>query len=57
VLGLVDIHAIGQLVDHMIAGDGAAGLSLINRLAADGTEPSQLVDQTLAYLRGFFLWE
>jgi DNA polymerase-3 subunit gamma/tau len=52
VLGLVDVHAIGRLVDCMISGDGAAGLSLINRLAAEGVEPNQLVDQTLAYLRG-----
>jgi DNA polymerase-3 subunit gamma/tau len=52
VLGLVDIHTIGRLVDCMIAGDGGAGLSLINQLAAEGVEPNQLLDQTLAYLRG-----
>jgi DNA polymerase-3 subunit gamma/tau len=52
VLGLVDAHAIGRLVDHMATGDAAAGLSLINRLVADGVELGELVDQIVTYLRG-----
>jgi DNA polymerase-3 subunit gamma/tau len=52
VLGLVDAHTIGGLVDFMAAGDVAAGLSLINSLVADGVELGELVDQIVAYLRG-----
>jgi DNA polymerase-3 subunit gamma/tau len=52
VLGLVDAHTIGGLVDFMATGDGAAGLSLINILVADGVELGELADQIVAYLRG-----
>ena len=52
VLGLVNAGAIGQLVDHMAEGDGAAGLHLLGELVADGVELGQLVDQIIAYLRG-----
>ena len=52
VLGLVDAHTIGGLVDFMAAGNVAAGLSLINTLVADGVELGELVDQIVAYLRG-----
>jgi len=52
VLGLVDAHTIGGLVDFMATGDVAAGLSLINTLVADGVELGELVDQIVAYLRG-----
>ena len=52
VLGLVNAGAIGQLVDHMTEGDGAAGLSLLGEMVADGVELGQLVDQIIAYLRG-----
>jgi DNA polymerase-3 subunit gamma/tau len=52
VLGLVDAHTIGGLVDFMATGDAAAGLSQINTLVADGVELGELVDQIVAYLRG-----
>jgi DNA polymerase III gamma/tau subunit len=52
VLGLVDAHTIGGLVDYMATGDVAAGLSRINSLVADGVELGELVDQIVAYLRG-----
>jgi DNA polymerase III subunit gamma/tau len=52
VLGLVDAHTIGGLVDLMATGDAAAGLSLINTLVADGVELGELVDQIVSYLRG-----
>jgi DNA polymerase-3 subunit gamma/tau len=52
VLGLVDAHTIGGLVDFMSTGDAAAGLSQINTLVADGVELGELVDQIVAYLRG-----
>jgi DNA polymerase III subunit gamma/tau len=52
VLGLVDAHTIGGLVDFMATGDSAAGLSLINTLVADGVELGELVDQIVSYLRG-----
>jgi DNA polymerase-3 subunit gamma/tau len=52
VLGLVDAHAIGDLVDFIAMGDSAAGLSLINTLVAEGVELGELVDQIVSYLRG-----
>jgi len=52
VLGLVDIHAIGRLVDAALTPDAAAGLSFINGMVAEGVELGQLVDQVVAYLRG-----
>jgi DNA polymerase-3 subunit gamma/tau len=52
VLGLVDAHAIGDLVDFIATGDGAGGLSLINTLVAEGVELGELVDQIASYLRG-----
>lgn len=51
VLGLVNAQTIGRLVDCMALNDVAAGLTLLNRLVADGVELGQLVDQILAYLR------
>ena len=50
VLGLVNAQTIGTLVDCIAANDTAAGLTLINRLVADGVELGQLVDQIVAYL-------
>jgi DNA polymerase-3 subunit gamma/tau len=52
VLGLVDAHTIGRLVECMATGDAAGGLSLINTLVADGVELGELVDQVVSYLRG-----
>jgi DNA polymerase III gamma/tau subunit len=52
VLGIVDSHTIGRLVDLMAAGDAGAGLSLINELVVEGVELGELVDQIVAYLRG-----
>ncbi len=51
VLGLVDAQAIGQLVDCLARNDAAGGLTLLNRLVAEGVELGQLVDQIIAYLR------
>ncbi len=51
VLGLVNAQTIGQLVDCMAQNNAAAGLTLLNRLVAEGVELGQLVDQILAYLR------
>jgi DNA polymerase III subunit gamma/tau len=51
VLGLVDAQTIAQLVDAMIGHDAASGLTLINKLVANGIELGELVDQILAYLR------
>jgi DNA polymerase-3 subunit gamma/tau len=52
VLGLVDAHTIGGLVDFMAAGDASSGLILIDTLVADGVELGELVDQIVGYLRG-----
>jgi DNA polymerase-3 subunit gamma/tau len=51
VLGLVSAGAIGRLVGHMVAGEAAAGLTLINQSVAEGVELGQLTDQVVAYLR------
>ncbi|MDQ1301637.1 MAG: polymerase subunit gamma/tau, partial [Chloroflexota bacterium] len=51
VLGLVNAQTIGKLVDCIALNDTAGGLTLLNRLIADGVELGQLVDQIVAYLR------
>ena len=51
VLGLVNAQTIGKLVDYIALNDAAAGLTLLNRLVAEGVELGQLVDQIVAYLR------
>lgn len=51
VLGLVNAQTIGKLVDCIALNDTAGGLTLLNRLIADGVELGQLVDQIIAYLR------
>lgn len=51
VLGLVSAQTIGKLVDCIALNDAAGGLTLLNRLIADGVELGQLVDQIIAYLR------
>jgi DNA polymerase-3 subunit gamma/tau len=51
VLGLVDAQTIAELVDAIITHDAASGLTLINKLVANGVELGELVDQILAYLR------
>ena len=52
VLGLVNMGAIGRLVDHMAVQDTAAGLLLIGQMVGEGVELGQLADQVVAYLRG-----
>jgi DNA polymerase-3 subunit gamma/tau len=54
-LGTSSQHAVAQLVDHLIAGDAAAGLRLINQVVDEGTDPRQLTRQLLEYLRGLLL--
>jgi DNA polymerase-3 subunit gamma/tau len=51
VLGLVNAQTIGKLVDCIALNDTAGGLTLLNRLVAEGVELGQLVDQIVAYLR------
>lgn len=51
VLGLVNQTTIGNLVDHMAAGNAGEGLALLNALVAEGVELGQLADQVIAYLR------
>ncbi len=54
-LGTSPQHAVAQLIDHLIAGDAAAGLRIINQVVDDGTDPRQLTRQLLEYLRGLLL--
>jgi DNA polymerase-3 subunit gamma/tau len=55
VRGTVSSQAIVELVDLMAAGDAAAGLTLINEMAAEGIDLRQLTLQLLAHLRAVLL--
>jgi DNA polymerase-3 subunit gamma/tau len=54
-LGTVSSQAVKNLVDHLAAGDVAAGLSQIGDAIADGADPRQLNRELLSYLRGLML--
>lgn len=55
VLGLVASQAVMDLADRLVDRDLAAGLDLINRVVAEGTEPRQLTREFVEYLRGLLL--
>ncbi|HID85886.1 MAG TPA: DNA polymerase III subunit gamma/tau [Anaerolineae bacterium] len=54
-LGTVPSQAVEELVDHILDGDVAAGLRLINQAVDDGMDPRQLNRQLLEHLRGLLL--
>jgi DNA polymerase-3 subunit gamma/tau len=54
-LGTVPSQAVEELVDHILEGDVAAGLRLINQTIDDGLDPRQLNRQLLEHLRGLLL--
>jgi DNA polymerase-3 subunit gamma/tau len=54
-LGTVSSQAVKDLVDHLAAGDVAAGLNQIGDAIADGADPRQLNRELLSYLRGLLL--
>jgi DNA polymerase-3 subunit gamma/tau len=54
-LGAVSSQAVKDLVDHLAAGDVAAGLNQIGDAIADGADPRQLNKELLGYLRGLLL--
>ena len=55
VLGAADVVATKEFVDHLLAGDIAAGLDKINQVINDGVDPRQFTLATLEYLRGLLL--
>jgi DNA polymerase-3 subunit gamma/tau len=55
VLGAADVAATKEFVDHLLAGDIAAGLDKINQVINDGVDPRQFTLTTLEYLRGLLL--
>lgn len=55
VLGLGGGQAVGQLVEHMIEGDLAGGLRLINELVDSGADPRHFGREVVDYLRGMML--
>ena len=55
VLGTAATELAGELVAHLVRGDTAAGLDLINQAVGDGTDPRQFGQEILEYLRGLLL--
>jgi DNA polymerase-3 subunit gamma/tau len=54
-LGTVSSQAVRDLVDHLAAGDVAAGLNQIGAAIADGADPRQMNKELLGHLRGLLL--
>jgi DNA polymerase-3 subunit gamma/tau len=54
-LGTASSQAVKDLVDHLAAGDMAAGLTQIGDAIADGADPRQMNKELLSYLRGLLL--
>ena len=54
-LGTVPSQVVGEMVDHILDEEVAAGLRLINQAIDDGTDPRQLNRQLLEHLRGLLL--
>lgn len=54
-LGLADAASYRRLVEAMVAGDPAAGLTLISDISRQGADLRRFVSDAIAYLRGVFL--
>jgi DNA polymerase-3 subunit gamma/tau len=50
-LGLVDAEVIGQFVDHLVRGDAAAGVALLDALDERGRDVRALLDQVVEAIR------
>jgi DNA polymerase III subunit gamma/tau len=55
VLGARSVAEVGDFVDHLIAGDMAAGLRALHTAIDSGADPRQLNRQIVEYLRGLLL--
>jgi DNA polymerase-3 subunit gamma/tau len=50
-LGLADAEAVEELIDHLIAADGAAGVALLDAQEARGRDVRALLDQAVDAIR------
>ncbi len=50
-LGLADADAVNQFVDHLVRGDGAAGVGLLDALEERGRDLRAFLDQTVEVIR------
>jgi len=55
VLGTASSRVVSTLVGHLCSADVAGGLSAIGNAMAEGTDPRQLTNELLDYLRGLLL--
>ena len=50
-LGLADAEAVDAFIDHLVVGDGAAGVALLDGLEARGRDIRALLDQAVEAIR------
>jgi DNA polymerase-3 subunit gamma/tau len=55
VLGVAASQSVAELADHLIDGDLARGLDIVDRVVGDGAEPRQFTREFVEYLRGLLL--
>ncbi len=55
VLGAVASESAARLATHLVDGDLAGGLDLLNRAIGDGADPRQFGREAIEYLRGLLL--
>src|SRR6478672_4608788 len=51
-LGLADAEVVDAFIDHLVAGDGAAGVALLDSLEERGRDTRALLDQAVEAIRG-----
>ena len=51
-LGLADVEVVESFVDHLVRGDGAAGVALLDTLDERGRDLRALLDQAVEAIRG-----
>jgi DNA polymerase-3 subunit gamma/tau len=51
-LGLADAEVVTAFIDHLVAGDGAAGVALLDSLEERGRDTRALLDQAVEAIRG-----
>lgn len=54
-LGVAQAESYGRLIDLIVAGNAAGGITLVAELAAQGANLRRFVADAIAYLRGIFL--
>src|SRR4029077_19149915 len=51
-LGLTDPEVVQSFIDHVVRGDGAAGVALLDSLEERGRDVRALLDQAVEMIRG-----